>query len=88
MTRALAAADSMVSAGVGKLYPGAVLLVARDGRVLDERAFGSEQLYDYEGHRLAAPPTMHTATMFDMASVTKVVATTTAVMLLVDRGQV
>jgi CubicO group peptidase (beta-lactamase class C family) len=88
MARALAAADSMVGAGVGTKYPGAVLLVARDGRVLEERAFGSAQLYDYEGHRLPSPPAMRTTTIFDMASVTKVMATTMAVMLLVDRGRV
>jgi len=88
MARALAAADSMVAAGVGTQYPGAVLLVARDGRVLQERAFGHAQLNDYEGHRLAAPPAMRTTTLFDLASVTKVMATTMAVMLLVDRGRV
>jgi len=82
--------------------PGAVLLVVEDGRVLLEKAYGYAQLYAYaEGEygasaagetrpgalsRLASPVAMTTATRFDLASVTKVMATTFAVMLLVDRG--
>ena len=82
--------------------PGAVLLVMEDGRVLLEKAYGYAWLYAYaEGEygasaagetrpgalsRLASPVAMTTATRFDLASVTKVMATTFAVMLLVDRG--
>jgi serine-type D-Ala-D-Ala carboxypeptidase len=72
---------------VGIQFPGAVLVVSRGGTVVHERAFGSTQLYDSGGRRLAAPPRMHVGTMFDLASVTKVMATTFGVMLLVDRGQ-
>jgi len=65
-----------------------VFLVAKDGRVVHERAFGYAQLNDYEGCRVATPPVMRTSTMFDLASVTKVMATTMAMMLLVDHGKV
>jgi CubicO group peptidase (beta-lactamase class C family) len=68
--------------------PGAVFLVAKDGQVVHERAFGYSQLNDYDGHRLVTPPAMRTSTMFDLASVTKVIATTMATMILVDRGQI
>lgn len=88
LARGIATADSLVQAGVGRDYPGAVLLVARNGRVLHERAFGWAQLYDARMHRLAHPPAMRATTLFDLASVTKVMATTFAVMMLVDRGQV
>lgn len=85
----LAAADSIVDAWVSaEKVPGAVFLVARDGQVVHERAFGYAQLYDYQMHRLADPPAMDTSTMFDLASVTKVTATTFAVMMLVDQGKV
>ena len=84
----IASADSLIDAAVGKLIPGAVFLVAKDGRVVHERAFGFAQLNDYEGRRLAAPRPMRTSTMFDLASVTKVMATTMAAMLLVDRGKI
>jgi CubicO group peptidase (beta-lactamase class C family) len=78
----------LISSSVGTLIPGAVFLVSKDGRVVHERAFGFAQLNDYQGHRLPSPPAMRTSTMFDLASVTKVMATTMALMLLVNRGKV
>ena len=88
LARGIAIADSLIESSIGALIPGAVFLVARDGRVLHERAFGYAQLNDYEGHRLASPPVMRTSTAFDLASVTKVMATTMATMLLVSRGNI
>jgi serine-type D-Ala-D-Ala carboxypeptidase len=86
--RAVAQADSIVAANVGTLYPGAVFLVSRYGVLYEDRAFGYAQLNDYEGHRLASPPPMTRETMFDLASVTKVMGTTMAIMLLVDQERV
>src|SRR5690348_390867 len=88
LARGIHTADSLITASIGTTIPGAVLVVARDGRVVESRAFGHAQLNDYEGHRLASPPPMRTSTMFDLASVTKVMATTFGVMLLVDQGKV
>jgi len=88
LAHGIATADSLIEAAVGKLFPGAVFLVAKDGRVVHERAFGYAQLNDYAGHRFASPPAMRASTMFDLASVTKVMATTFAIMLLADRGQI
>jgi uncharacterized protein YbbC (DUF1343 family)/CubicO group peptidase (beta-lactamase class C family) len=61
--------------------PGAVLLVWHDGQVMYRKAFGNRSL---EPRR--EPMTVDT--IFDIASLTKVVATTTAVMQLVQRGKV
>jgi CubicO group peptidase (beta-lactamase class C family) len=88
LARGIAIADSLIDASIGTLIPGAVFLVAKDGRVVHERAFGYAQLNDYQGTRLPSPPAMKTSTMFDLASVTKVMATTMALMLLVDQGKV
>jgi CubicO group peptidase (beta-lactamase class C family) len=88
LARGIATADSLIDASLGRLIPGAVFLVAREGRVVHERAFGYAQLNDYDMRRLASPRPMRTSTMFDLASVTKVMATTLAIMLLADRGQV
>jgi len=88
LARGIATADSLIDAAIGMLIPGAVFLVAKDGRVVHERAFGYAQLNDYGGHRLATPPLMRTSTMFDLASVTKVMATTMAMMFLTDRGKI
>ena len=84
--RGIATADSLIGASVGRLFPGAVFLVAKDGRLVHERAFGHAQLHDYEMRPLASPRPMRTSTMFDLASVSKVMATTFAIMLLADRG--
>ena len=80
--------------------PGAVLLVSRGDRVVLERAYGWARLFEYDRgeyrasssaepvrealRRIADPRRMTPATVFDLASVTKVMATTMAVMLLVD----
>ena len=88
LTRGIAAADSTIEASVGRLIPGAVFLVSKDGRVMHERAFGYAELNDYAMQRLTSPRPMRTSTVFDLASVTKVMATTFAVMMLVDRGQI
>src|SRR4030081_1932866 len=72
LARGIATADSLISSSIGTLIPGAVFLVSKDGRVIHERAFGYAQLNDYQGRRLVTPLAMHTSTMFDLASVTKV----------------
>lgn len=72
--------DSIVKDGIAKgAYPGAVVLVAKDGRVVYERAFG----------KMAAsnPAPMTTRTIFDLASVTKTCATTVSIMKLYDEGR-
>lgn len=89
MSAGIVTADSIVTAAIAnRIIPGAVLLVAQHGKVLHERAFGYAELYDFNMHRLTSPRIMHTSTMFDLASVTKVMATTFAIMTLVDRGRI
>ncbi|MGE5314985.1 MAG: glycoside hydrolase family 3 N-terminal domain-containing protein [Acidobacteriota bacterium] len=73
---------SVVNLGIARhAYPGAVVLVAKDGRIVHNKAYGR---YTYD----ADAPLMSTETMFDCASVTKVISTTTAVMRLVDEGKI
>jgi CubicO group peptidase (beta-lactamase class C family) len=88
LARAISAADSIVQSSIGTLTPGAVLLISKDGRVVHQKAYGYAQLNDFEMKRLASPRPMTLNTMFDMASVTKVMATTFAMMMLVDQGKV
>jgi CubicO group peptidase (beta-lactamase class C family) len=85
--RGIAKADSLIAASIGRLMPGAVFAVSQHGALVHDTAFGYAQLNDFDGHRLASPPLMTTGTMFDLASVTKVMGTTMGVMLLVDRGR-
>jgi uncharacterized protein YbbC (DUF1343 family)/CubicO group peptidase (beta-lactamase class C family) len=60
--------------------PGAVLIVGHDGQVVYRKAYGNRAL---EPRREA----MTVDTVFDCASLTKVVATTTAVMQLWEQGK-
>lgn len=61
--------------------PGAVVLVSRKGQVVWEKAYGERSV---EPQR--EPMTLDT--VFDLASLTKVVATATSIMILVERGKV
>ncbi len=61
--------------------PGAVVLVGHNGRVVYRKAFGYRSL---EPRREA----MTVGTIFDMASLTKVIATTTCVMQLIGDGKI
>jgi CubicO group peptidase (beta-lactamase class C family) len=88
LARGIATADSLVAAAIEHTIPGAVLAVAQNGRLLHERAFGWAQLNDFQVHRLADPRPMHTSTLFDLASVTKVMATTMALMRLASEGRI
>ena len=74
--------DSIALRGIAlQAYPGCQLLVAKGGRVVYQRAYG-RQTYD------PASPAVDENTVYDLASLTKVTATTLAVMKLVDAGKV
>ena len=61
--------------------PGAVLLVSHKGQIIHRKAYGNRAL-------LPAREAMTLDTIFDLASLTKIVATTSSVMLLVEQGKV
>ena len=78
----LAYIDEAVTAEiVKKQLPGAVILVGRQGKIVYRKAFGNRAL---EPNIEAMTPDI----IFDLASLTKVVATATSVMILVERGKI
>ena len=78
----LSGVDSVIEQAIADgNIPGAVLLVGHNGAVIYLKAYGNRAL---EPQR--EPMTLDT--IFDMASLTKVIATTTAVMQLVEQGKV
>ncbi len=86
---ALARVDSTIQAAVDQeVIPGAVVLIAKDGRTFHKKAFGFAQKAEFGGRRMDPPLPMTTGHVFDLASLTKVFATTFGIMLLVDRGLV
>ncbi|HEX5704416.1 MAG TPA: exo-beta-N-acetylmuramidase NamZ domain-containing protein [Pyrinomonadaceae bacterium] len=81
-TDRLARIDAVVAESIkNKELPGAVVVASHRGRVVWRKAYGSRAV---EPQREA----MTTDTMFDLASLTKVVATATSIMILVERGEV
>jgi uncharacterized protein YbbC (DUF1343 family)/CubicO group peptidase (beta-lactamase class C family) len=79
--QASATLDAIVDGGVrDHLYPGAVLIVGHDGKILHRKAYGNRAL-------VPATEPMTVDTIFDIASLTKVVATTPALMLLFEQGK-
>jgi uncharacterized protein YbbC (DUF1343 family)/CubicO group peptidase (beta-lactamase class C family) len=78
----LARMDAVIAASIEKKeLPGAVVLVARHGKIVWRKAYGARAV---EPQREA----MTLDTIFDLASLTKVVATTTSIMILVEQGKV
>ncbi|HLI31079.1 MAG TPA: serine hydrolase domain-containing protein, partial [Terriglobia bacterium] len=77
-------------AGIGPLVeqaihggeiPGAVVVIGHNGRVVYRRAFGDRT-------NIPRPEPMRLDTLFDLASLTKVIATTPAVMQLFEEGKI
>ncbi|HEY3940831.1 MAG TPA: exo-beta-N-acetylmuramidase NamZ domain-containing protein [Bryobacteraceae bacterium] len=74
--------DPIVDQAVGSgLIPGAVLLIGHNGKVIFRKAYGSRAL-------LPVREPMTLDTIFDAASLTKVVATTPSVMKLFEEGKI
>ena len=72
--------DSICRAAIAKeAFPGCVVLVAKDGKVAYDKSFG---YLTYEKKEPVYPETI-----YDLASVTKICATTMAVMKLYDEGK-
>jgi uncharacterized protein YbbC (DUF1343 family)/CubicO group peptidase (beta-lactamase class C family) len=81
-SRQLANIDAVVNQAIAmRQLPGAVVLIGRNGRVVWRKAYGSRAL---EPSR----EVMTTNTIFDVASLTKVVVTATSIMILVEQGKI
>src|SRR6516225_2164805 len=76
-----AAVDQVINKAIeqGRM-PGAVLLVGHEGKVIYRKAYGKRAL-------VPQPEAMTLDTVFDCASLTKVVATTASLMKLFDEGK-
>src|SRR5690349_1796936 len=73
--------DGVIAEAIAnKKLPGAVVLVGRKGRIVWRKAYGDRAIEP-------AREPMTPDTIFDLASLTKIVATTTSIMILVERGK-
>ena len=74
--------DSIVSDAIDRgAFPGCVVLAAKDGKIVYQKAYG---------HYLFNPSSQQTKpeSIFDLASLTKVSATTVSIMKLYDQGKI
>src|SRR5579864_8430706 len=73
--------DSLVNDAIGhEQLPGAVVIIGHDGKVIHRKAYGHRAL-------VPKPELMTVDTVFDCASLTKVIATTTSLMKLFEEGK-
>jgi uncharacterized protein YbbC (DUF1343 family) len=78
----LDALEPLLQEAIGeKKLPGAVVLIGRGERTIYQKAIGHRSM-------VPAQEAMTLDTVFDLASLTKVVATTTSVMMLVEEGKI
>ncbi len=79
--------DSILQiAVVSNQIPGAVIQIKKDNQIIFSKAYGFAEKNGFDNKPLARPVLMTKDHLFDLASLTKVIGTTTSVMLLVDRG--
>ena len=79
----LASIDRVVRRGISAGgFPGAAVVVGRDGYAVWQRGYG------WQDWGASSRPVDAATTMYDLASLTKVVATTTAIMLLYDQKKI
>jgi uncharacterized protein YbbC (DUF1343 family) len=75
------ALDEIINQAIGQdRLPGAVLLVGHNGQIVYRKAYGQRAL-------VPQPEAMTVDTIFDCASVTKVIATTSSLMRLFEQGK-
>lgn len=72
--------DTLLGAGVGEVYPGCAVIVGEGGRARYRKCFGDRQLVPQ-----VLPASIET--VYDIASLTKALATTTLAMRLVQGGE-
>jgi beta-N-acetylhexosaminidase len=81
-TDSLANVDSVIVRAIrDAAFPGAQALVVKDGAIVYNKSFGTQE------YSSTSSPISST-TMYDLASLTKVVATTSAIMRLYDEGKI
>lgn len=80
--------DELINSDIEAGFPGAVLLVLKDGKIIKRTAYGYARKYADGGLPLQRAVKMNSKTIFDLASNTKMFATNFALMKLVSEGKI
>lgn len=87
-SKLLAKVDKQINSDINRGFPGAALLIIKDGKVVKQTVYGHRLKYSLtSGKKMPTPDLMHCTTMFDLASNTKMYATNYAIMHLVYEGK-
>ncbi len=78
--------DTWLEQGLDEQLHGAAIVVIHRGRVVKHDVYGYAQTHSNSGNLLSNPIKMNKQTMFDMGENTQPLATTLAIMKLVDQG--
>ena len=83
----IAEVDSILKSQIeGDKIPSAVVQIKQGEEIIFKKAYGYAQKYDEKHQKIANPEKVTFQHLYDIASLTKVIGTTTAIMLLVDKG--
>ncbi|MEY4051082.1 MAG: hypothetical protein EB092_06525 [Chitinophagia bacterium] len=66
--------------------PGGIVQIKKSGKIIYSNAYGVAQKYNDQHELIQNPTKLSTDYLYDIASLTKVVGTTTSIMYLVDKG--
>lgn len=80
--------DDLINGEIADGFPGAVLAIVKNGSLVKLSAYGNQRIYLDGGNKMDTPQPMTTNTMFDLSSITKVYATTLAIMKLSYEGRI
>lgn len=87
LAKSFALLDQQITQDIEQGFPGAVLLVLKDGKIIKNQAYGYARKFADGGELLTKPLLMKQDTIFDIASNTKMFATNFALMTLVSEGK-
>ncbi len=80
--------DQLINSEITQGFPGATLLILKDGMIIKQSAYGYSERFNSQGKTIRNPVKMNNDTLFDMASNTKMYATNFALMKLVSEGKI
>ena len=79
--------DSVFESQIQNLkIPGGIVQIKKEGNIIYTKAYGVAQKYNDYHELILNPEKLDTSFLFDIASLTKVVGTTTSIMYLADKG--
>ncbi|WP_405128099.1 penicillin binding protein PBP4B [Pseudoalteromonas sp. PB2-1] len=81
------AVDELINQEIKEGFPGAVLAIVKDGKLIKLSHYGAAKKYHADGSELKTPQAMQNDTLFDIASNSKMFATNFALMKLASEGK-